>query len=83
MEVLDELVEKLAACSARDKQIREWQKIFKVSYGIFFFYLDSMGISETVADRYRGTGVDTSRSFIMIIILVQLIYWLSVSFPKK
>lgn len=30
MEVLDDLLEKLMACSARDKQIREWQKIFKV-----------------------------------------------------
>ncbi|XP_063373463.1 dynein axonemal heavy chain 6 [Cydia amplana] len=29
-EVLDDLTEKLAACTARDKQIREWQKIFKI-----------------------------------------------------
>ncbi|XP_021206053.2 dynein axonemal heavy chain 6 isoform X1 [Bombyx mori] len=30
METLDDLLEKLMACSARDKQIREWQKIFKI-----------------------------------------------------
>ncbi|KAI8430876.1 hypothetical protein MSG28_001009 [Choristoneura fumiferana] len=30
METLDDLAEKLAACTARDKQIREWQKIFKI-----------------------------------------------------
>lgn len=32
METLDDLAEKLAACTARDKQIREWQKIFKVGH---------------------------------------------------
>ncbi|XP_047524724.1 dynein axonemal heavy chain 6 [Pieris napi] len=30
LEVLDDLTEKLMACSARDKQIREWQKVFKI-----------------------------------------------------
>ncbi|XP_049884905.1 dynein axonemal heavy chain 6 [Pectinophora gossypiella] len=30
LEALDELMEKLQACAARDKQIREWQKIFKI-----------------------------------------------------
>ncbi|VVC96959.1 unnamed protein product, partial [Leptidea sinapis] len=30
LEALDELSEKLKECSARDKQIREWQKIFKI-----------------------------------------------------
>ncbi|RVE44268.1 hypothetical protein evm_011063 [Chilo suppressalis] len=30
LETLSELQEKLQACSARDKQIREWQKIFKI-----------------------------------------------------
>lgn len=30
-ETLEDLMEKLMACSARDKQIREWQKIFKVT----------------------------------------------------
>lgn len=32
LEALDELNEKLAACTERDKQIRAWQKIFKVIY---------------------------------------------------
>lgn len=31
METLDTLMEKLQVCSQRDKQIREWQKIFKVN----------------------------------------------------
>ena len=31
LEALVELQDKLTACSARDKQIREWQKIFKVN----------------------------------------------------
>lgn len=30
MEVLNDLMENLMNYSARDKQIREWQKIFKV-----------------------------------------------------
>ncbi|CAH4038360.1 unnamed protein product [Pieris brassicae] len=30
LEALDDLMEKLMACSARDKQIREWQKVFKI-----------------------------------------------------
>ncbi|XP_028179118.1 dynein heavy chain 6, axonemal [Ostrinia furnacalis] len=30
METLEDLMEKLQACAARDKQIREWQKIFKI-----------------------------------------------------
>lgn len=30
LEALQDLQDKLAACSQRDKQIREWQKIFKV-----------------------------------------------------
>ncbi|XP_053624487.1 dynein axonemal heavy chain 6 isoform X1 [Plodia interpunctella] len=30
METLNDLAEKLAACSAREKQIRDWQKIFKI-----------------------------------------------------
>lgn len=30
METLDDLMEKLQACAARDRQIREWQKIFKI-----------------------------------------------------
>ncbi|KAG7313007.1 hypothetical protein JYU34_000084 [Plutella xylostella] len=30
LEALDELNEKLAACTERDKQIRAWQKIFKI-----------------------------------------------------
>ncbi|XP_026758308.2 dynein axonemal heavy chain 6 [Galleria mellonella] len=30
METLDDLLEKLMVCFARDKQIRDWQKIFKI-----------------------------------------------------
>lgn len=30
LEVLDDLMEKLMACAARDRQIRDWQKLFKV-----------------------------------------------------
>lgn len=41
METLNDLMEKLMTFSARDKQIREWQKIFKVGkYCIILMYCD-------------------------------------------